>query len=238
MRPLELTAAQHDQLAGYRDLLLERNRRTNLTSIHDPGEVDRRLIVESLRLLPMLDQLTMAGDEAIDIGTGGGIPGMPLAIARPDLRWTLVDATAKKVTFLQDVVNALSLPNVLLYHGRMEELAHESHLRGRYRVLTARAVASLPALLELGLPMVGIGGTLLLPKGLEITEELAQAREAARALGGRIVSHEILRDAGTGVETRLVVAEKVSKTPDAYPRRSGLPARSPLGVRPGTSEHR
>jgi 16S rRNA (guanine527-N7)-methyltransferase len=238
MRPLELTSAQHDQLAGYRDLLLQRNRRTNLTAIRDPEGVDRRLIAESLRLLPMIDQLTTAGDEAIDIGTGGGIPGMPLAIARPDLRWTLVDATAKKVTFLQDVVNALSLPNVVLYHGRMEELAHEPHLRGRYRVLTARAVASLPALLELGLPMVRSGATLLLPKGLEIEEELAQAREAARMLGGRIVSHEMLRDAGTGVDTRLVVAEKIGETPGVYPRRSGLPARSPLGARPGAAENR
>ena len=238
MDDLDLTAVQQDRLVGYRDLLLERNRRTNLTAIRDPEGVDQRLIAESFRLLPILDGLAAPGDEVIDIGTGGGVPGIPLAIVRPDLRWTLVDATAKKVAFLQDVVNALSLPNVVLYHGRIEELAHESHLRGRYRVLTARAVASLPALLELGLPMVRTGGTLLLPKGREIDEELVQAEIAARELGGRIVSHDLLPDAGTGVDTRLVLVEKMGDTPASYPRRAGLPARSPLGGQAGTTGSR
>ncbi|HEV2127716.1 MAG TPA: 16S rRNA (guanine(527)-N(7))-methyltransferase RsmG [Thermomicrobiales bacterium] len=229
MRESQLSGLQREQLVRYRDLLLEHNRRINLTAIRDPEGIDRRLIEESLRLLPIIDDLSASGDEVVDIGTGGGVPGMPLAIARPELRWTLIDATAKKVAFLQDVVSTLSLPNVVLYHGRIEELAHESHLRGRYRVLTARAVASLPALLELGLPMVRVGGALLLPKGLDIDEELAQAAIASRELGGRIVSHDLLPDAGTGVDTRLMIAEKLGETPAAYPRRAGIPARSPLG---------
>jgi 16S rRNA (guanine527-N7)-methyltransferase len=226
----DLSDTQREQLHRYRDLLLERNARTNLTAIRDPEGVDRRLIAESLRLLPALDDATTAGDEAIDIGTGGGIPGMPLAIARPDLRWTLVDATAKKVAFLRDVIAELTLSNVVLYHGRIEELAHESHLRARYHVLTARAVSSLPALLELGLPMIRTGGTLLLPKGPDIAVELAAARQAAGMLGGRIVSHDPLPDAGTDVETTLVVVSKERDTPGAYPRRAGMPARSPLGM--------
>jgi 16S rRNA (guanine527-N7)-methyltransferase len=226
----DLDDHRREQLVRYRDLLLERNARTNLTAIRDPEGVDRRLIAESLRLLPALDAATVPGDEAIDIGTGGGVPGMPLAIVRPDLRWTLIDATAKKVAFLQDVVNELTLSNVVLYHGRIEELAHEPHLRGRYSVLTARAVSSLPALLELGLPMVRTGGTLLLPKGADIADELSAARQAAGMLGGRIVSHDPLPDAGTDVETTLVVVSKERETPDAYPRRAGVPARSPLGM--------
>ena len=226
----DLTDTQREQLRRYRDLLLERNARINLTAIRDPEGVDRRLIAESLRLLPALAAVTAPGDEAIDIGTGGGIPGMPLAIARPDLGWTLVDATAKKVAFLQDVVNELTLPNVVLYHGRVEELAHEPHLRARYTVLTARAVSSLPALLELGLPMVRTGGTLLLPKGPDIADELSAARQAAGMLGGRIVSHDPLPDAGTDVETTLVVVSKERESPDAYPRRAGVPSRSPLGT--------
>jgi 16S rRNA (guanine527-N7)-methyltransferase len=226
----DLDDHQREQLRRYRDLLLERNARTNLTAVRDPEGVDRRLVAESLRLLPALDAATAPGDEVIDIGTGGGIPGMPLAIARPELQWTLVVATAKKVAFLQDVINELTLANVVLYHGRIEELAHEPHLRGRYSVLTARAVASLPALLELGLPMIRTGGTLLLPKGPDIADELSAARQAAGMLGGRIVSHDPLPDAGTDVETTLVVAAKEHETPAAYPRRAGMPARSPLGV--------
>jgi 16S rRNA (guanine527-N7)-methyltransferase len=229
----DLSDTQRDQLRDYRDLLLERNARTNLTAIRDPEGVDRRLVAESLRLLPALDAVTRSGDVAIDIGTGGGIPGLPLAIARPDLQWTLVDATAKKIAFLQDVVNALTLSNVVLYHGRIEELAHEPHLRARYSVLTARAVSSLPALLELGLPMVRTGGTLLLPKGPDIADELSAARQAAGMLGGRIVSHDPLPDAGTDVETTLVVVAKERETPDAYPRRAGVPSRSPLGMPQG-----
>lgn len=225
-----LTDHQRDQLRQYRDLLLERNARTNLTAIRDPEGVDQRLIAESLRLLPALDAACPAGEEVVDIGTGGGIPGMPLAIARPEIRWTLIDATAKKIAFLQDVVNTLTLPNVVLYHGRVEELAHEPHLRDRYRVLTARAVSSLSALLELGLPLVRTGGTLLLPKGPDIVDELTAARQAAGMLGGTIVAHDPLPDAGTGVETTLVVVRKERETPAAYPRRAGLPARSPLGV--------
>ncbi len=224
-----MTAGQQDMLVRYRDLLLARNARTNLTAIRDPEAVDRRLIAESLRLLPAVDAASGPGTEAIDIGTGGGIPGVPLAIARPDMRWTLVDATAKKIAFLQDVIAELSIPNVVLYHGRIEELAHEPHMRGRYQVLTARAVSSLSALLELGLPMIRTGGALLLPKGPDIAGELEAAMAAARILGGSIASHDVLPDAGTGVETRLVVATKERETPAAYPRRAGMPARSPLG---------
>lgn len=233
-----LSDEQRVQLTRYRDLLLERNTRTNLTAIKDPDGVDQRLIAESLRLLPAVDDTCGPNEEAVDIGTGGGIPGMPLAIARPDIRWTLIDATAKKVAFLQDVVNELSISNVVLYHGRIEELAHEAHMRGRYSVLTARAVSSLPALLELGLPMVRTGGTLLLPKGVDIAGELADAERAAEILGGRIVSHELMPNAHTGVVTTLVIVSKEIETPAAYPRRAGLPARAPLGSRPrGKASH-
>lgn len=225
----DLTDAQQRQLVEYRDLLLERNARTNLTAIRDAEGIDQRLVDESLRLLPFIDEYATSGSEVVDIGTGAGIPGMPLAIARPQMRWTLIDATAKKVRFLQDVVESLSLDNIVLYHGRIEELAHEDHLRGRYHCLTARAVSSLPALLELGLPMIRTGGTLLLPKGPEIADELDDAARAADVLGASIVSSEMLPDAGTAVETRLVVVSKERETPDQYPRRAGVPARSPLG---------
>ena len=225
----DLTDAQQRQLVEYRDLLLERNARTNLTANRDAEGIDQRLVDESLRLLPFIDEYATSGSEVVDIGTGAGIPGMPLAIARPQMQWTLIDATAKKVRFLQDVVESLSLDNIVLYHGRIEELAHEDHLRGRYHCLTARAVSSLPALLELGLPMIRTGGTLLLPKGPEIADELDDAARAADVLGARIVSSEMLPDAGTTVETRLVVVSKERETPGQYPRRAGVPARSPLG---------
>lgn len=217
-------------------MLLERNRHVNLTAVRDPDGADRRLVDESLRLLPALDAAGGPGIEAVDIGSGGGIPGVPLAIARPEIRWTLIDATGKKVAFLQDIIEPLSLDNVVLYHGRVEDLAHEAHMRGRYHVLTARGVSSLSALLELGLPLVRRGGTLLLPKGMAIDEEMANAERAAIELHGRIISADQLPDAGTGIDTRLVIAIKDADTPRDYPRRAGLPAREPLGVLTGTPE--
>jgi 16S rRNA (guanine527-N7)-methyltransferase len=225
-----LSSAQHQALQEYRDMLLQRNSRTNLTAVRDASGVDRRLIDESLRLLPALDANVDDGDEVIDIGTGGGVPGIPLAIARPEIRWTLIDATAKKIAFLQDVIGVIGLSNVVLYHGRAEELAHEPHLRGRYALLTARAVSSLSALMEMGLPLVKVGGTLLLPKGMEIDEELEIASRAGPELGGEIASAEALPDADTGVETRLVIVTKRTMTSPLYPRRSGVPSRSPLGT--------
>lgn len=229
MPTASVTPEQQGQLARYRDLLLERSSRMNLTAIRDSGGVDQRLIAESLKLLPFVDASCAYGGEIVDIGTGAGIPGIPLAIVRPDITWTLIDATAKKIVFLGEVIEELSLHNVVLYHGRVEELAHEDHLRGRYHCLTARAVASLPALLELGLPMVQTGGTLLLPKGSGISDELDDAERAANELGARIVSSDLLPDTGTGVETQLVIVAKERDTPVLYPRRAGLPARSPLG---------
>lgn len=217
-------------LAEFRDLLHERNQQVNLTAVRDFPGIERRLILESLRLLPALATRAAAGDRVLDIGTGGGLPGMVLAIARPDLRFTLMDATGKKVQFLTDAVEALALENVRPLHGRAEEIARNSGYRGQYRVAVARAVSSLPTLIELGLPFVALGGYLVLPKGIDLDEELRAAERAGALVGGRVVEASILPEAGSAVDTRLVVIEKVAPTPRTYPRRTGLPAHAPLGL--------
>ncbi|MGB3330625.1 MAG: 16S rRNA (guanine(527)-N(7))-methyltransferase RsmG [Thermomicrobiales bacterium] len=226
----DLTDAQIDLLAQYRDLLHERNQRVNLTAVRDFPGIERRLIQESLRLLPALASRVSAGDRVLDIGTGGGLPGMVLAIARPDLSFTLMDATGKKVQFLTDAVAAMGLANVHPLHGRAEEIARNGRYRGQFRVAVARAVSSLPALIELGLPFVALGGYLVLPKGIDLNEELQVAERAGALVGGRVVEASILPEAGSSVETRLVVIEKVAPTPKTYPRRTGLPTHAPLGL--------
>lgn len=225
-----LTDGQVAVLAQYRDLLHERNQRVNLTAVRDYPGIERRLVLESLRLLPALADRVSAGDRVLDIGTGGGLPGMVLAIARPDLAFTLMDATGKKVQFLTDAVEAMGLANVRPLHGRAEEIARNTGYRGQYRVAVARAVSSLPTLIELGLPFVSLGGYLVLPKGLDLDEELQAAERAGALVGGRMVEASILPEAGSSVETRLVVIEKVAPTPKTYPRRTGLPAHAPLGL--------
>lgn len=237
-----LSGRQREQLARYRDRLLQRNTVTNLTAVRNAAGIERRLLIESLRLVPpilSLPRLDMASRlRLVDVGTGGGIPGLVLAIAMPQAHLTLLDATGKKVAFLENVIEELELDNCVAHHGRAEEVGHDPAWRNQFDVVVARAVASLPALLELCLPLARTGGSLLLPKGADLDEELAQGERAASILGGEIRSAELLPDAGSGIDTRLVIVGKLSTTPRTYPRRAGLPARSPLGLSPPKSGRR
>jgi 16S rRNA (guanine527-N7)-methyltransferase len=163
----------------------------------------------------------------VDVGAGAGFPGLALKIVRPALDVTLIDATAKKVAFVNEVIAALELERVRAMQGRAEVLGQDKRYRSQFEVATARAVASLPVLLEYVVPFLTIGGTALLPKGLEITEELQLGRRAAAILGTEIVSGAAL----PFTTTRLVVARKIAATAAAYPRRVGIPNRDPLGER-------
>ncbi|MDQ4099990.1 MAG: 16S rRNA (guanine(527)-N(7))-methyltransferase RsmG [Chloroflexota bacterium] len=229
--PVAFTDETIRSLARYRDLLLAANQHVNLTAVRDAEGVERRLIVESLRLVPAVDRWvpTVPTASLIDIGTGAGIPGLVLAIARPSLAVTLLDATGKKVAFLRDTIAALGLANVTAVHGRAETVAHEIPHRAAYDLATARGVASLPALCELCLPFLRPGGVALLVKGTEIDAELVGARAAAALLGGEVLEAPILPQWGTETATRLAVIRKSGPTPRIYPRRSGVPVKSPLG---------
>lgn len=227
----DLTDAQIRQLMAYRDLLQARNQVVNLTAVRDFDGIERRLILESLRLCEQVRDLAPAGGGRImDLGSGGGIPGIVLAIAFPDHQFTLLDATGKKVRFLQDCIDELGLANTHALHGRAEDLAHEIEWRAAFDLVTARAVTSLSALLELGLPFVRITGWLLLPKGADIDDELQIGGKAARILGGTITEASFLPLVGSLVDTRLVLVRKDSPTPNGFPRRVGLPAKAPLGT--------
>lgn len=221
-----------DQLArfdAYRRLLLDRAGRVNLTAITDPDEVDRRLFLDALLMVPAVDRLIAALPKGrarmVDVGSGAGFPGLALKIARPDLRMTLVEATGKKVAFLTETVKTLGLYDVDVISARAEDLGHHPDHRGAHDLATARAVASLPALLELCAPLLRVGGSALFPKGAAIGAELDAARCAGPLLGVRLAGVERVADG-----TQLVLVEKTSPTPSRYPRRAGLPARDPLGV--------
>jgi 16S rRNA (guanine527-N7)-methyltransferase len=223
-------ADQLRQLARYRDLLIEWNQRFNLTAMKTGAEIDRWLIGDSLRMLPAIDRALPRPDaQLIDIGTGAGFPGLALKIARPSLRVTLVESTGKKVTFLQAVIDDLGLTGVQAVHARAEELGHDFVHRARYDVATARAVGSAPALLELCMPLLQIGGVGIFPKSLNIDEELESAQKAAPLLGARLGRDELLPATAHLPVTRLLIFAKIEPTPNRFPRRSGLPAREPLG---------
>ena len=231
---VSLDADALGRFALYRDLLLERRAQFNLTALREPEEIEQRLFLDAIAMIPEIDRLTQSGCDRggraprlIDVGAGAGFPGLALKIVRPHLDVTLLDATAKKVAFVNEVITALELNRVRAVQGRAEELGRDSAYRARFDIATARAVASLPVLLEYVVPFLTVGGTALLPKGLEIAEELRHGRRAATALGAEIVSTAALAVA----TTRLVVVRKIAATTTVYPRRVGIPGRDPLGER-------
>jgi 16S rRNA (guanine527-N7)-methyltransferase len=228
----ELTEGQIGQLVAFRDVMHETNTRINLTAVRDRGDMGRRLILESLRLVaPVREGIGRDPlPRLMDLGTGGGIPGAIIAIAFPEVPVTLMDATGKKLAAVKTMLDAIGVANATTLHGRAEDLAHLPEWRDRFTVVTARAVSSLPALAELGLPFLKRQGTLVLPKGPNIADELTAARGACATLGGRVAMVSVLPDNGSQIETTLVTITKTRDTPAAYPRRSGLPSRSPLGV--------
>lgn len=215
-----------DRLARYHALLTEWNARIDLTAVLEPEEMVDRHYLDSAA--PLALGLIPQGARVIDVGTGAGLPGIPLCILRPDLRVTLLDAQRKRVTFLQAAIEALELPAQAV-HMRAEDAARDEARREAYDVAVSRAVAATPTLLELTLPFVRVGGRAIAWKGPGLQAELDQARRAAHLLGGAL---EGVLDApvpGRDWQHVLLVCAKRQKTARQYPRRAGLPGKNPLG---------
>jgi 16S rRNA (guanine527-N7)-methyltransferase len=212
-----------ERFTRYRELLLAANARFNLTRITDPVEIEMRLFADSLALLPLIPAGAV---NLLDIGSGGGLPGLALAIALPELPIDLLDATAKKARFLDDTARELELTQVRAMQGRAEDLGRNPDFRERYAVVTARAVARLVTLAELALPLVAPGGVALLPKGGAAAQELTDARYAIGMLGGR--ARRPLRTPLPG--TTIIAIAKHKPTPAQFPRRPGIPNKTPLSA--------
>ena len=221
-------APTREALGAYRDLLVRNRAAAGLTSLRDPDEIDRRLLGEPLLLLDFLEARGVAISPAIDIGSGAGTPGLPIKIARPALRLTLLEATAKKAAFLKTAVSALGVEDVEVVAARAEELAHDPGHRESYRLALARAVAPLPVLVELALPLLAVGGRLATPKGSSARDEVAASANALSECGGEVEAIETLELPWEGTAPTVVIVRKVARTPDRYPRRPGTPAKRPL----------
>ena len=223
LESLGLDAAAIPTLTEFARRLLEKNKVMNLTAITEPRDM------ATLHLLDCAYLLTAAefrGQAVVDVGTGAGFPGMPMAILEPTARLTLLDSLGKRIDFLQETAEALKLENVSCIHARAEEFAADH--RERYDYAVSRAVAALPVLSELALPLVKPGGAFLAMKSVESDAELAAAQHAIAILGGAV---EAVRDyaiPGTDVRHRLIVVEKVKKTPEKYPRMFAKIKKNPL----------
>ena len=229
-----LSGDASERLTAFAKLLQAANRETNLTRITSTEDIYNRHFRDTLQALPVLDQ-GPAG-RLLDVGSGAGVPGLVLAVARPDWRVVSLEATGKKVAFQQQVVTALGINSVLALQGRAEQLAHETEHRACYDVVTARALASLPILLELCVPFAKVGGVILAYRGPRVREELAQHEAAMDALACRVEQViDYSPDPGKGVDSarfHLVVFRKTAATPEDYPRSYARIRQTPLGTEP------
>lgn len=223
LRPL-LPSGFADAAERYVGLLLEANGRLNLTRVVEPEAIARLHLLDAVAALPLIDA---AGPRrALDLGSGGGVPGLLLALARPSVAWTLVDSVGKKVEAVRSFVEELGISNATALAGRAEALGR-GELRETQDLVTARACASLPVLAEYSLPLVHPGGSLLAWKGPITDAELAAGAAASRLLGG---GAPVVRPTGFPAlgDHRFVLVPKVAATPGRYPRRPGEPARHPM----------
>lgn len=224
---LPLSSLQQERFQEYLILLLDWNTKINLTAIRTP---------EAIRLKHFLDSLSVTlgwqrqvpPESLIDLGTGAGFPGIPLKILWPELRLTLVDSVGKKINFCKLVMEKLELENYTALAARAEELGQNPDHREKYQLVTARALASMPVLLEYALPFAKPGGCVVLQKGADGLQEAERCQKIMRKLGGDL--KEILPINLPEVEGQryLVVIDKNAHTPVAFPRRTGVPAKMPL----------
>ena len=215
-----------DRFEKYRQILVEYNQHMNLTGITEQREVYIKHFLDSVAIFKngyIADDLSV-----IDVGTGAGFPGLPLKICNPKIKLTLLDSLNKRINFLKTVGQELGLNEIEYVHGRAEDIAQKPEHREKYDIATARAVASLPVLLELCVPYVKIGGFFICLKGPSVDIELGQAKNAMKLLGVRLVEkiNVILPD--QELKHNILVFKKEEKTPAKYPRRAGKPSKNPL----------
>ena len=225
---LPLTEHQLEQFQTYYEQLVDWNQRVNLTAITDYEEVQVRHFVDSLTIVLALEgPAWVNGSALLDIGTGAGMPGIPLKIVHPEARLVLLDSVAKKTAFLRHIVKELGLAKTEIITERAEGIAHLAEYRETFDLVVCRAVSQLATVAEMTLPFCRIGGLAVVPKKAGIERELSDANQAVDILGGKLKS--VREVTIKGLEQHLlVVLEKTSMTPPAYPRRPGIPAKRPL----------
>lgn len=223
-KDIKLDVEQKEKFYNYMNLLIEWNEKINLTAIVEPKEIILKHFIDSLTISKYLKD----GNKLIDVGTGAGFPGIPNKILNKKLNVTLLDSLKKRTIFLDEVINNLQLEDIKSMHGRVEEIAQNKEYREKYDVATSRAVAQLNILLEYMLPLVKVGGLCICMKGSEINEELENAKNALKILGGEIEKVESFELENSDMKRNIVIIRKVKNTPNKYPRKAGTPSKEPL----------
>ena len=221
---VKINKNQIEQFNLYMQLLLDWNKKINLTAITEENEIILKHFVDSLTALKHVGE----NDRIIDVGSGAGFPGIPIAIMMPNIKITLLDSLNKRINFLNEVKDKLALKNVETIHSRSEDCGKDKKYREKYDVAIARAVANLSTLSEYLLPFVKLGGKMICMKGSEIEQEVINAKKAIKKLGGKIDLIEDFYLPGSDIKRNIIISKKINKTPDNYPRKAGTPGRDPL----------
>lgn len=223
---IEITDHQIDQLLKYKDILLEWNQKMNLTAIDEEKEVMIKHFLDSLSCI-QTKYLKTEGS-MIDVGTGAGFPGVPLKIALPSVKLTLLDSLKKRIGFLEEVCKETDLNDVNFVHGRAEDFGQNKDYREQYDYAVSRAVAALNILVEYCLPFVKVGGYFICQKGPGLIEELPEAKNAIKALGGEVVEQIAVTLPFSDITHHILVIKKIKQTPTKYPRKAGKPSKEPI----------
>lgn len=223
---LKFDQKKYDQFMLYKDLIKEWNEKINLTAIKEDEEIIKKHFIDSMKVFKF-DQLKNAKN-VIDIGTGGGFPGIPMKIIKPEVNIVLLDSLNKRIIFLNEVIKRLDLKNIKAIHGRAEDFAQEKQYREKFDVAVSRAVANLTVLSEYCIPYVKVGGYFVAMKGPAVEEEIKLSKNAIRMLGGQIEHIEKVHIEDSDLNHNLVIIKKVKQTHRDYPRKAGLVAKNPL----------
>jgi len=221
---VNLDDEQIDKFFAYKDVLKEWNQKMNLTAIEDDEEIILKHFIDSISICPIIKDKNLA---LIDVGTGAGFPGIPVKIVFPELKVKLLDSLEKRTKFLNEVIERLDLKDISTVHARAEEKGVDPDYREKYDISVARAVASLPVLLEYCLPFVKVGGCFIAMKG-NSTEEVENYKKALEILGGKIEDILEFNLPFSDIKRNVIVIKKFRQTPTKYPRKSGKPSKNPL----------
>lgn len=221
---LMFSEEQLNKFYKYMNLLIEWNKKINLTAIVKPEEIILKHFIDSLTINSYIDEK----QKLVDVGTGAGFPGIPIKIYRPDLKVVLVDSLNKRINFLNEVIEKLELRNIETVHSRIEDFGKNNKYRESFDIVTARAVANLSVLSEYLLPLANIGGKCICMKGNEISEECDNGKKAIDILGGKILNIDSFKLPYSDISRNIIVLQKTNKTPSKYPRKAGMPNKEPL----------
>lgn len=223
---IQSTDNQIEQFMKYYDLLIEKNKVMNLTSITDLNEVMTKHFLDSVLISNVLDMSDYS--TLVDVGTGAGFPGIPIKILFPHLKVTLIDSLNKRLKFLDDVISKLELNGIETVHGRAEDLGHNDLYREKYDLCVSRAVANLSTLSEYCIPFIKKSGVFASYKASDSEEEINNSKNAIKTLGGSISKVCEIDLPGTEVKRNIVIIKKDKCTPKKYPRKAGTPSKDPL----------